>query len=261
MTDMEGVAGIMDFENWCTPQSRYYDLGQEFLTGEVNAAVDGFFAAGATEVVVADGHGAGAMAIHLLDPRAQLMRGWNPPVYPFGLDQTYDAMAWVGQHAKAGTEYAHIAHTGWFNVLDLSINGISVGEFGENAMCASELGIPCILAAGDEAFTREARALIPGIETVAVKQGTTPGTGDDLDTDAYAKRNLAAVHRQPIKARELIRAGAEQALRRVKKEKFGMIPLKPPFEQVLKTRKNGNEPAGTTRYTHPTSVIALLNSH
>ena len=32
MTDMEGVAGVLDFEQWTSPESRYYDLGKEFLT-------------------------------------------------------------------------------------------------------------------------------------------------------------------------------------------------------------------------------------
>ena len=73
MTDMEGVSGVRRMQDWCTPESRYYQNGCRLLTQEVNAAVDGFFSAGATYVQVADGHGAGGIDIGLLD------RAWNTP--------------------------------------------------------------------------------------------------------------------------------------------------------------------------------------
>ena len=175
MTDMEGVAGVRDAEGWCGPEGRYYDVGRRLLTLEVNAAIEGFLAGGATEFVVADGHGRGAVDIELLHPRAQLERGW-PTGWPGPSLATgqFDAVAWVGQHAKAGSEYAHLAHTQGWNYVDLSINGVSIGEFGQLAFCASELGVRSIFASGDKAFAEEAQALVPGIETVWVKRGTTP---------------------------------------------------------------------------------------
>ncbi len=73
MTDMEGVAGMLNFEDWCVPDGRYYDKGKRLLTLEVNAAIEGFFHGGATEIVVVDGHGNGGIDPELLDERAQLM--------------------------------------------------------------------------------------------------------------------------------------------------------------------------------------------
>ena len=70
MTDMEGVAGVRDAVDWLGPEGRYYEVGRRFLTRQVNAAIDGFLAGGATEVVVSDGHGSGAVDIELLDKRA-----------------------------------------------------------------------------------------------------------------------------------------------------------------------------------------------
>jgi D-amino peptidase len=259
MTDMEGVAGILDFESWCHPGARYYDLGKEFLTGEVNAAVDGFFAGGATAVLVADGHGCGAISPKHLDPRAELMRGW-PTGYPLGLDESrYDALAWVGQHAKAGTEKAHLAHTQGFGYLDLSVNGISIGEFGQVVLCGGQLGVPAIFAAGDLAFTREAADLVPGIETVAVKRGTRVGTGDELDEEAYARRNLAAIHLQPEKARAEVREGALRALRRFRRKPFGLVCLKPPYKRVAIFRSRGGGPKTISRESHPNDLCALMN--
>jgi len=88
MTDMEGCAGILNHDDWVLPSGRYYDAGRRILTDETNAAIDGFFAEGATEIVVVDGHGAGGIDPLRLDSRAQLQRGYRgEPVYPFGLDR------------------------------------------------------------------------------------------------------------------------------------------------------------------------------
>jgi D-amino peptidase len=261
MTDMEGAAGILDFENWCSPESRYYEMAKEFLTLEVNAAIEGFARGGATEFLVADGHGHGAVNPKLLDPRALLARNWAPKPYPFSLERGMDFAAWIGQHAMSRSEYAHIAHTGSFNVFETTINGRPVGEFGEVALCASQLGVRVILGSGDLAFTKEAQALVPGIETVAVKRGTTPGRGDECDATTYGKRNLAAVHHHPERAREMIRVGAERAIRRAKAEPgWGLIPLQPPYEKISVLRPDGDKPKRTFRTTHPGDVIALMNS-
>ena len=70
MTDLEGVAGVTDRENYVSMDSRYYELGKELLQ-RVNAAIDGFFEAGAEYILVADGHGYGAINQLMLD------QGWN----------------------------------------------------------------------------------------------------------------------------------------------------------------------------------------
>lgn len=261
MTDMEGVAGILDSEHWCRLESRYYDLGKEFLTLEVNAAIEGFALAGATEFLVADGHGWGGINPKLLDPRAELARNWAPPPYPFSLERGFHFAAWVGQHAMSRTPFAHIPHTGNMGVFETTINGQPVGEFGEMALCASQLGVRTIFGSGDLAFTKEAQALVPGIETVAVKRGTTPGRGDECDAQAYGKRNLGAIHMQPERARDLIREGARRALQRAKAdERLGLVPLKPPYERVTILRAQGEQPKRIGRSSHPEDVIALMNA-
>jgi len=260
MTDMEGVAGVLNFEQWTEPHHVYYQTGREFLTMELNAAIDGFFGAGATEILVADGHGAGAIDIRLLDPRVDYLRGWGDGPFPLCLDSSFDAVAWVGQHAKARTEYGHLAHTGGPSALDLSINGISIGEFGEFAMCGSELGVRAIFGSGDEAFTREAQALVPGIETVAVKRGVKPGTGDDLNDEDYARFTSSAIHTHPVPARRLIRDGAVRAMQRARAENFGIVPLQAPFERIAQFRPTKDQPKRTiSRETHPTTVSGAIN--
>ena len=261
MTDLEGTAGVQNFAEWTGPGKPHYGLARRLLTLEINAAICGFLEAGATEILVADGHGPGAIDIELLDPRVEYLRGWGEGPYPLCLDTSFDAIGWVGQHAKAGTEYGHMAHTQSTAILDLSINGVSVGEFGQVVMCASELGVRSIFGSGDRAFAREAEALVPGIETVAVKQGVKPGTGNDLSQEAYARFTSSARHLHPERARRLVREGAAQSVRRAKREDFGIVPLSPPFERVTVMRADEDNPHGTvSRAVHPTSVIGVMNA-
>jgi len=230
ITDMEGVAGILNFEDWTRPEGRYYERGKEFLTMETNAAIEGFFVAGATEAIVINGHGDGGIDPWLLDRRAQLSCGWGVH-HQFGLNDHFDAVAWVGQHAKAGTLLAHMAHTGSCDVLEHKINGVSMGEFGECAAIAGFYGAAAIFGSGDRAFTREAQALIPGIHTVAIKRGVNLSDGADCDAGPYRRHALGAVHMHPIKAREMIRGAAEHALRDfiANREEFLPLKLEPPF--------------------------------
>ena len=258
MTDIEGVAGVINMLDWCVPEGRYYETGKELLTREVNAAIEGFCAAGATELVVADGHGHGAIHPGLLDPRAEYMRGW-PGGYPYLLDHTYDAVAWVGQHAMSRAEYAHLAHTGSFAKLEYLVNGVAVGEFGQLAMCAGELGVCSIFGSGDRAFCFEAQALVPGFETVEVKRGSTPGKGDECDAEAYANHNLAAIHLHPAQARARIAAGAKRALQRFALQRFGLLSVPPPYEMIKRFRSRGGRPPVKIRGTHAASAIALFN--
>ncbi|MBI3985773.1 MAG: M55 family metallopeptidase [Lentisphaerae bacterium] len=261
MTDMEGCAGILNHDDWVTPTGRHYAKGIRLLTEETNAAVRGLTDGGATEIVVVDGHGYGGIDPELLDERAQLLRGAPSPPWPWGLDNSFHGVAVVGQHAKAGTPYSHITHTGWFDHIDMAVNGISIGEYGELAFCAMELGLPMILACGEEALAREAAALTPGVVTVPVKRGLLPDGLDHLDTDAYRNAKLSAVHLAPARARRLIAEGAKTAARRLAADShsFRYPQLSPPYTRTARLRKNGDTPAHTARDTHPGSLIALAN--
>jgi D-amino peptidase len=264
MTDMEGCAGVLNFDDYVYPKSRYYDRGLQILTEETNAAIEGFFDGGATEVVVMDGHGAGAIDHLRLDPRASLIRGvLRPPQgpYPFSLDKSFQAIAWVGQHAKAGTNYSHMTHTGTTQFIDVSINGISIGEYGEIALCAMELGVPSILACGEKALCAEAKALTPGVVTVSVKEGLNPDGLDSMTTEEYTYAKLAARHLSHPTACRLIREGAREAARRLAKDprQFKYPRLTPPYIRTSRVRVEGKAPAYETRDQHPSSLIALLN--
>lgn len=263
MTDLEGVAGVINSRDWCFSDARCYPLACQLLTEEVNAAIDGFFAAGADEIVVQDGHGDGAIDVLRLDPRVKLQRGWHGP-FPFGMDESFDVLASIGQHPKAGTEYGHLCHTGTMRVIDYSVNGVSIGEFGQLTLMAAHFGLTPIFASGCLAFTKEAKSLVDGIETVAVKEGVTPGSGEECMAEEYRARNAGAIHVHPTVARRMIREGAEKALLRYRENKNSFsikLKLSAPFSKRVVYRKTEENPNVTVKeFEGFADPISLLNA-
>src|SRR5574341_26681 len=56
VTDMEGVGGVNNADEQLLPGQRRFEETHRLLLGELNAAVEGVLAAGASEVVIWDGH-------------------------------------------------------------------------------------------------------------------------------------------------------------------------------------------------------------
>lgn len=261
MSDLEGVAGVINGPDWLYPTGRYHETAKRLLTLEVNAAIRAFAEGGFDEILVADGHGPGAINGELLDPRAKLSRGWGKAPYPFGLDRTFDAAAYVGQHAKAGTPFSHLTHTGGWNVKDQKLNGISIGEYGEGAYAAGELGVPMIFASGEKAFCTEVAALTPWVITAATLEGIVADTGDDLSSEEYERLHEAAIHLHPEKSRELIYARAREAAERFRtqRDRFRLLTLDPPYRLERFYRPFKGKPASTEVREHPNSIIGVLN--
>jgi D-amino peptidase len=204
VSDMEGVAGIVRWQQ-VTGGHAMYEEGRRLYTGEINAAVRGAKAAGATEIVVMDCHGAGegwsfnSLIPEELDPDCEFVVQNEWTEYTAFLEQGVDAALFVGMHAMAGTPDGVLAHTvsgsSWWR---LRFNGVEVGETGINAALCGTWGCPVALVTGDEATCREARALLgENVTTVPVKTGL----------GRFSARQLPGP-----KARELIEAGARRAL-------------------------------------------------
>lgn len=261
MTDIEGVAGLVNFEDWALPESRYYEKGKMLLTEEVNAAVRGLFDAGADEVIVIDGHGHGAIDTVLLDKRAQFSRGWGV-YHQFGLADHFDAFITVGQHAKAGTIKSHITHTGSFDAIEARINGISVGEYGQCVMIAGFYGTPAIFAAGERAFCEEAKALTPWVHTAEGKYGVTLDNGINCTEEEYRVHNLGAVHVHPEVARERIYAAAKASLEDFIRnpDKFKVLCPEPPYTYELWLRASAKQPARKLIRRHATDIVAMFGA-
>jgi D-amino peptidase len=246
MTDMEGVAGVLSAADYTSPGSRYYEVGRELATQEVNAAIEGCLEAGATEILVVDGHGPGAIVPQLLHPQARLLAG-RPMGYPFGCSRDFDAALIIGQHAKANTDGGHLCHTGSFDVEERTINGVSLGELGVNMLFASYFGVPTVAVSGDLAACEEARALVPEVETAAVKEGLRRGSAHGLTAEENQAYNGAAFHLSPIEARKRVRAAARAGVMR--RAEIGRYWLEPPYEMVWTWRPSGGCSGRTARMT------------
>lgn len=225
VTDLEGVAGVYTWEDrddTSRENSERRMRQQRWLAHEVNAAGDGFFRGGATEVLVNDGHGAGyTIDMECVDPRIRVWHGKERPFYCVGLDESCAGLTSVGTHAKAGTPNATLAHTMSRAVRGYWLNGISVGETGYQAFLAGHYGVPFIFCAGEAHACREMEELVPGCVTVPVKVGLS---------------ERSALTWPPARACEMIREGAEEALRRIDQ----IEPLK--LEGPIVFREQWHEP-------------------
>jgi D-amino peptidase len=217
MTDLEGCAGIMNAQDWIYGTSKYYEKACELASLEVSAAVEGALEGGATEVVVVDGHGPGAMRRELLHPRARLLGGrpWPKEIVTYGFDGTFTAAMIVGQHAMSGTDGGHLSHTMSFGVEEYLLNDTPIGELGLIALIAGYFNAPLIMVSGDQAACEEARVIVPNIETAAVKYGVRRGSSAGMSRDENEVFNSLAMHLHPDEARARVREHAFRAVRRI----------------------------------------------
>jgi D-amino peptidase len=177
ISDMEGVAGVTRWEQ-VAGGAPMYEESRRLYTEEINAAIRGARAAGATEVVVMDHHGAGrewsfnSLVPDLLDPACDFVVQQRWTEYTGFLERGCDACLLIGMHARAGTLDGLMNHTistsSWQN---LWFNGVPVGEIAINAAFCGAFGCPVLLVTGDAASCREGAELLgPGLTTVAVKE-------------------------------------------------------------------------------------------
>jgi D-amino peptidase len=211
--DMEGITGVSNWDH-VSPEHPQYSRFRRLMTADVNAAVQGAYAGGVDEVIIADGHGSGQnLLIEELDPRAALHSGNHAPFAMVnGIDTGVGAVFLVGYHARAGSTPAVLDHT-WSGsrVFNVWLNGRVTGEIGLNASLCGHFGAPVLMLSGDQTAAAEAAEWIPGIEQAVVKQATS---------------RYAAIALPPEKTAELIRAAAEQAVRRFMAGE-GPQPLQP----------------------------------
>ena len=219
--DMEGITGVVNWED-VNRDGKDYDYFRKIMTKEANAAIEGALESGATEILVRDSHDSARNILpEMLNKNAKLLRDWSGgfKVMMEGIDETFDAVIFIGYHAKAGTPNALLEHTMLQNITDVAINGVSLPEAGVNALIAGYYNVPVVFLSGDLAICKQAGELLGEIETVAVKEGI----------------GNSALNIHPEVAREKIREGVKNALINLKKCK--PYKLAPPYTMVLKLKK------------------------
>ncbi len=202
--DMEGVSGLYQRDQawfWDRAKPGAHEEGRRLLTADMNAATAAALAAGVDQLVVAETHSSGGNALCeqlLADPRVTYEGEVGHSGLMPSLDETFDGLLLLGQHARAGTPGAFLDHTmsstTWF---DFSVNGQSVGEVGIEACYAGHWGVPLIMVQGDEACCAEAQAQFPGIVTAPVKHGLmrfkASGPAPELGRELTARNVAEAV--------------------------------------------------------------------
>ena len=209
--DIEGIAGIANAREY-----EHFEFGREWCTLDVNAAVEGALAGGATEIVVSDTHGAhnDNILFDMLHPKARLIRGGkNTPLYFMeGLTKETDLILLVGWHDKIGGPGV-LSHTFVHReITAMRINGIVVGEVEIAAGVAGHFGVSIGFISGDNVTCETASRFFREIETAPVKTAI----------DRYAADCL------PLEeARELIRQKSQRAVERA--AEFKPYRFQPPF--------------------------------
>jgi D-amino peptidase len=198
-SDMEGTAGVVDWEQ-CRGPGAEYDYYCGLLQAEVNAAIEGAMAAGATEFLVNDSHGQMRnLRPDALAGSARYLSGRHKPMYMVeGLDASFDAVFFVSYHGSMSSRASTLSHT--YNpraIADVRLNGQATGESGINALVALGYGVPVVLVTGDEETAVETERFCPGVRSAVVKRSVS---------------RFAANSLHPHDACDLIRTSAQQAL-------------------------------------------------
>lgn len=215
--DMEGITGLVDRDD-VQPDGRDYERGRAMMAEDVNAAIRGAVAAGATEVLVNDAHGPMRNLLpEALHPAARLVRGKPKRMLMLeGLTGESDAAICVGYHSRAGAlgvlSHSFMGH----EIEDMWLDDRPVGEIGLAHATAAALGVPVVALTGDDAACAEMTAWDESVVTVPVK---------------YARDRFAAELRPAGEARRAIEETVAEALSPAPKR-----PAAPEGESLLAVR-------------------------
>src|SRR5678815_1428148 len=239
--DMEGVVGVVTNEQ-LGPTGFEYQRFREFMTQEVNAAIEGALAGGATQIVVSDSHGNGQnLLIEKLPRDVLLVRSWPRPLMMMqGIDSSFAGVIFIGYHTGTTNPQGVRAHTiSSARLTDVRLKGVSVSEAGLNAAIAGHFNVPVIMVSGDDEVVKETRALLGDVEGAVVK---------------WASGFHSAKTMMPEAAYQLIREKVKKAILRIKD--FKPHKLAPPIQ--LDVRFKNYRPSEVLSYL---SIVERTDAH
>lgn len=239
--DMEGVVGAVTGEQ-LGPDGFEYQRFRQFMTNEVNAAIDAARAAGATEFVVSDSHGNGQnLLIEQLPDDVTVIRSW-PREHSMmaGIDESFDGVIFIGYHASTDNTRGIRAHTmSSANITSVRLNGRTMTEGGINAAIAGKFGVPVIMVSGDDIAVAENQVIIGDIEGAVVKWASGFHSGRTLTPEA---------------AYEVIRTRTKSAIDRI--DEFEPYVLDTPITLELSLKHY--QPVELLAYL---TIVERVNSH
>jgi D-amino peptidase len=201
--DMEGTAAVCSWTQVDPANTTEYPYYRRLMSQEVRAAIDGARDAGVTEVLVNDSHASMRNVLwdELPDDVRLIYGNRKPFSMAEGIDASFDAAFFTGYHGAIGTQDATLDHTYTGDTLrETRVNGRTCSEALLNAAVLGLSEVPVVLITGDRACIEQTKAVLPWITGVVVKDSI----------GRYATNSLS-----PARARELIRAGAKDAIARL----------------------------------------------
>lgn len=199
--DIEGVAGVVHAEQTRAGNPEY-ENARRLMTNEVNAAIEGALAGGASEIILNDSHGSFRNLLpERIHPRAHVIQG-KPRMLGMmaGVESGVDGVMMIGYHARSQSR-GILAHTiNSFAFARVWLNDHELGEAGLYGALAGEFGVPVIFASGDDVFVQESSTLFPHAEFVTVKIAEGHGSCQSVS---------------PSKVHSLLTEGARSAIGKV----------------------------------------------
>ncbi|MCT4563414.1 MAG: M55 family metallopeptidase [Maledivibacter sp.] len=192
--DIEGITGVTTWSETEKGNGDYNPFVKQ-MEKEVCAACRGAVNAGAEEIWVKDAHDSGRNIDPAILPRnVKLIRGWSG--HPFSmvqeLDESFDALIFVGYHSCGGSKHNPLSHTmNCENVNYIKINDRYASEFLLHAYAAATVNVPVVFVSGDEGLCDEISEVNEKISTLAVKKGignSTISINTDLANELTEKK-------------------------------------------------------------------------
>ncbi len=234
--DFEGGACIVGQSETTLTASKQYEFSRREMTAEANAAAQGSFEGGATEVTVDDCHGSGLNLLYdELDSRVKVLCGVPRPRRFPSLDCTFSGMMLIGYHPMAGVAGGVLSHTySSTGVQNMWLNGRRVGEIAIDACLAGSLGVPVLLVSSCEAGVQEATDVIPGVRVFATKKGYSRNCALSLSPSATREgiRKAARMAVEERSAGKPLVMGPPYELKKEAKFESLIDRVRPPFERV-----------------------------
>ena len=173
--DMEGISGISGSDQLSATGAEY-SRSRKMMADDVNAAIRGARAGGATTIVVNDSHGSMRnLRLEDLEPGVALdqpqLQAVRDDGRPGRLLRCGDLRRLSRQGGASGGLFAH---TGSGVVRDVRVNGQSLGEGGLNTTVAAWYGVPVALVTGDDVAVKQVAEVATTAKTVAVKRAINP---------------------------------------------------------------------------------------
>lgn len=200
--DIEGITDVIDWNQTELGNGEHTAAARQ-MTEEAAAACRGALAAGADEVWVRDAHDSARNIDGSKLPKGvRLIRGWECTENSMmeEIDRGFDCAVCIGYHSMGGSDANPLAHTiSHSKIAEIRLNGQAVSELELNTYIAAQYQVPVVFVSGDQGICDTAERTIPGVSTVAVKEG----------------KGEAAINRHPQESIEMIEAGVKKAVEKI----------------------------------------------